>query len=69
MLAEDILPSRMSVAKKVIADFIFERKNDNIGLIIFAGKPFTMIASSSDTSGIMHFIDTLTPDFITQDKP
>ena len=41
MLAEDLSPNRIEAAKKVAAEFIADRPNDNIGLTIFAGVSFT----------------------------
>ena len=36
MLSEDILPSRIKIAKSTLEDFIIEQKDNDIGLIIFA---------------------------------
>jgi Ca-activated chloride channel homolog len=69
MLAEDISPSRITVAKSVVRDFISERKNDRIGLIIFAGQPFVSIPFSTDYSGISSIVSGLSPDLIRQDLP
>ena len=42
MAAEDFRPSnRITVAKKVVEDFIKGRRSDRIGLVIFAAKSFT----------------------------
>lgn len=41
MLAEDLTPNRLEAAKKVAAEFINDRSNDNIGLTVFAGESFT----------------------------
>lgn len=69
MLAEDMNPSRMTVAKNSIKTFIQNRKNDNIWLIIFAGKPFLLVNNSNDTEGIEALLETIHPDFILQEKP
>lgn len=69
MLAEDISPSRITVAKSVVRDFIAERKNDRVGLIIFAGKPFVSIPFSTDYAGISSIVSGLYPDLIRQDLP
>jgi Ca-activated chloride channel family protein len=52
MLAEDINPNRIEVAKSVVKDFISSRSDDRIGLVIFAGKPFVSIPFSTDYAGI-----------------
>lgn len=41
MLAMDFDPNRLEAAKKVAADFIDNRPNDRIGLVVFAGESFT----------------------------
>ena len=41
MLAEDLKPNRLRAAKKVATEFISSRRNDNIGLVVFAGESFT----------------------------
>lgn len=48
MLAEDISPNRMAVAKNTIKSFIAERKDDKLSLIIFSGKAFLVVAPSTD---------------------
>jgi Ca-activated chloride channel family protein len=57
MLAEDINPSRIEVARNVVRNFILSRTSDRIGLIIFAGKPFVSIPFSTDYNGIMSIIN------------
>ncbi len=69
MLAEDIKPNRIEVAKTVVKNFISSRKNDRIGLIIFAGKPFVSIPFSTDYSGITSIVSWISPYFIHQDLP
>ncbi len=69
MLAEDISPSRILIAKSVVRDFISERQSDRIGLIIFAGKPFVSVPFSTDYSGISSIVSRLSPDLIRQDLP
>jgi Ca-activated chloride channel homolog len=69
MLAEDISPSRIAVARSVVRDFIAERKNDRVALIIFAGKPFVSVPFSTDYAGISSIVSGLSPDLIRQDLP
>ncbi len=57
MLAEDIQPSRIEVAKTIIKNFIRSRTDDRIGLIIFAGKPFIQSSFSTDYRGIINIVD------------
>lgn len=41
MLAEDLHPNRLDAAKNVATQFIAQRPNDNIGMVVFAGESFT----------------------------
>jgi Ca-activated chloride channel family protein len=48
MLAIDFKPNRLEAAKSVAANFIANRPNDNIGLVIFAGESFTQCPLTTD---------------------
>ena len=48
MLAEDFKPNRLEAAKKVAKEFIQGRKNDRIGMVIFAGETFTQCPLTLD---------------------
>ena len=48
MLSEDFSPNRLEAAKKVAAKFIEGRKNDRIGLVVFAGEAFTQVPLTID---------------------
>lgn len=48
MLAEDLKPNRLEAAKEVASTFINGRRNDNIGLVVFAGESFTQCPLTTD---------------------
>ena len=49
MRAEDFKPNnRLQAAKEVIRDFLRDRKNDRIGLVVFAGESFTLCPLTLD---------------------
>ena len=48
MLAQDLKPDRLEASKNVAIDFISKRKNDRVGLIIFAGESFTQCPLTTD---------------------
>ena len=48
MLAEDLDPNRIEAAKAVAADFVADRRNDRIGLVVFAGDAFTQVPLTLD---------------------
>ena len=59
MLAEDLEPNRIEAAKVVAADFARGRRNDRIGLVIFAGKAFTQAPLTLDHSVVTSLIADL----------
>jgi len=60
MAAEDFKPrNRLYVAKKVVADFIKGRKNDRLGMVVFAGKSFTQCPLTLDYGVLVHFLSKL----------
>jgi Ca-activated chloride channel family protein len=48
MLARDFKPDRLEAAKKISMQFIQERKNDRIGLVVFSGESFTQCPITID---------------------
>jgi len=56
MLAEDLSPNRIEAAKKVAAEFIADRPNDNIGLTIFAGESFTQCPMTIDHASLLNLL-------------
>jgi Ca-activated chloride channel family protein len=59
MLAEDFKPNRLEAAKKVAADFIDGRKNDRMGLVVFAGEAFTQVPLTIDHRVLLQQLDDL----------
>ncbi len=52
MLAEDLEPNRLEAAKGVAAEFVAGRRNDRVGLVVFAGEAFTQAPLTLDHSVI-----------------
>ena len=48
MLSEDLQPNRLEAAKKVASEFITDRPNDKIGLVVFSGESFTQCPLTTD---------------------
>jgi Ca-activated chloride channel family protein len=48
MLAEDFQPNRLEAGKNIAIDFIKDRPNDRIGLVIFSGESFTQCPLTID---------------------
>ena len=57
MQAEDFTPNRLEAAKKVAAEFIRGRKNDRIGLVIFAGHSVTQAPLTLDYQVLLTLLD------------
>ena len=62
MLAEDLKPNRMEAAKKVAAEFIIGRPDDNIGLSIFAGEAFTQCPMTTDHASLLNLLQKVRTD-------
>jgi Ca-activated chloride channel family protein len=48
MLAEDLKPNRLEAGKNIAIDFIKDRPDDRIGLVIFSGESFTQCPLTID---------------------
>lgn len=57
MLAEDFTPNRLVASKQVAAEFVNDRPNDKIGLVIFAGEAFTQCPLTSDHTVLLNLIN------------
>ncbi|MDY9917734.1 MULTISPECIES: VWA domain-containing protein [Proteiniphilum] len=57
MLAQDLQPDRLQAAKKVASEFIADRPNDNIGLVIFAGESFTQCPLTTDHKILLNLLN------------
>jgi Ca-activated chloride channel family protein len=59
MLAEDLKPNRLEAAKDVAIDFIKNRPNDRMGLVVFAGETFTQVPLTTDHQVLREMFDQL----------
>lgn len=67
MLAKDLKPNRMEALKRVAADFVNERPNDRIGLVVYASEAYTKIPVTSDKAIILEAIKSIKYDTVLQD--
>ena len=56
MLSQDLQPNRLEAAKKVASEFVNDRKNDKIGLVIFAGESFTQCPLTTDHKVLLNLL-------------
>ncbi|HDQ44433.1 MAG TPA: VWA domain-containing protein [bacterium] len=59
MLAEDIKPNRIEAVKEVAADFVRQRGNDRIGLVVFAREAYTQCPLTIDYGILIRFLQEL----------
>lgn len=69
MIAQDISPSRIESAKKVLQDFLWNIQTDRVGIILFSGKPFTSVPLNFDYWFLSDFVSEISVDIINQDRP
>ncbi len=67
MLAKDLKPNRMEALKRVAADFVQERPNDRIGLVVYASEAYTKTPVTSDKAVILNAINSIKYDNVLQD--
>lgn len=67
MLAKDLKPNRMEALKDVAADFVQERPNDRIGLVVYASEAYTKTPVTSDKAVILEAIKGIKYDNVLQD--
>ena len=67
MLAKDLRPNRMEALKEVAADFVEERPNDRIGLVLYASEAYTKTPVTSDKAVILEAIKSVKYDTVLQD--
>lgn len=64
MLAEDIRPNRLEVAKRKLREFAELKPKDRIGIIIFSEKIFTLLPLTMDPTLISKVIDDINVGFL-----
>ena len=66
MLAEDLKPNRMEVAKENIQYFIDKTDSDRLGIIIFSGQAFTQSPLTFDYNILQEYLEKISVDSINQ---
>jgi Ca-activated chloride channel family protein len=66
MLAEDVQPSRLEKAKRIISKLVDDMENDKVGMIIFAGDAYTQLPITSDYISAKMFLETISPSLISK---
>ena len=66
MNAQDLKPSRLEAAKKIINQFLWKLKNDRVWLVVFAWKPFVSLPLTFDYNIVKETIKNLNTNIIDQ---
>lgn len=66
MLAEDVRPSRMEKAKMLFSNMVDEMKDDQVGIVVFAGDAFVQLPITNDYVSAKMFLDQIDPSMIRQ---
>ncbi|MBR3566080.1 MAG: VWA domain-containing protein [Paludibacteraceae bacterium] len=64
MMAEDVAPNRLERAKQMMSKIIDERRDDKIGIIVFAGQAYVQLPITTDYVSAKMFLDNITPELI-----
>lgn len=64
MLAEDIKPNRLEVAKQRIREFVAMRPTDRISVVIFSEKVFTLLPLTTDPSLVDQILSEISIGFL-----
>jgi Ca-activated chloride channel family protein len=64
MLAEDIVPNRIDLAKHEIAKLIDLLKGDRIGIVVFAGESFVQCPLTLDYGAAKMFLDAVSTGWV-----
>ncbi len=65
MLAEDLRPNRMEVARRALEQLIDRMKGDRLGIVVFAGEPYVALPLTADRSAAKLFLNTIGPGMIS----
>jgi len=64
MAAQDITPSRLDKARHATQSFIRKLRGDRVGLMPFAGEPYSLFPLTADYAAALMFVDILQVNFI-----
>ena len=65
MMAEDVVPTRLSKAKMLVSRLVEGFTDDKVGLIVFAGDAFTQLPITSDYISTKMFLESISPSLIS----
>ena len=67
MLAKDLKPNRMEALKQVAENFVTQRPNDRIGIVLYAAEAYTKTPVTSDKAIVQEAIKSIQYDNVLKD--
>jgi Ca-activated chloride channel family protein len=67
MLAKDLEPNRIEALKKVAAEFVLDRVNDRVGIVVYAAESYTRTPITSDKDIVLDAIRSIKYDNVLKD--
>jgi len=67
MMAEDLRPNRLEIAKEVLSNFVLKLQTDRLWFVIFSWKPFVWVPLTFDYNFVSKYIKNLDIQKINQD--
>lgn len=64
MLAEDLRPNRMEVARRALTQLIERMQGDRLGIVVFAGTAYTQLPITADKSAAKLFLNSIDPGMV-----
>lgn len=64
MTETDLKPNRLAAARQVARGFVSGRRNDRIGLVVFAGEAYSLCPLTTDYALLQQYIRELSPSMI-----
>jgi Ca-activated chloride channel homolog len=65
MDAQDFEVNRMEASKDVAKEFVLQRKNDRIGIVLFSGRSFTLFPLTTDHNVLIELLSRVKTGMIT----
>ncbi len=65
MMAEDLPPNRMEVARRALEQLIDRMKGDRLGIVVFAGEAYVQLPLTADRSAAKLFLSSIGPNMLS----
>jgi len=65
LMAEDLSPNRMEVARRALEQLIDRMKGDRLGIVVFAGEAYVQLPLTADRSAAKLFLGSIGPNMLS----